>query len=301
VNEKCLVAFENRDNVNMLAADAIQYSPDGRLFAWCGNGASACGTQGAASPCSSPTMSRGVAQCAGARFAPDGRTLVQALVSHGDRFTDVTARDAVTGEIAWQITSHEFFARDVALSADGQRLAVAGRWYDRGETHDQVRIFDLAGRRLALTIDALPPMQGIAAAASASIARVAWSPDGTRLVVGLRGIAADGLPALKIFDARTGALLDEESGPRGTHVRGLCFSPDGRYLVVLGIGRSTRVWDGQHTRLLQEIRANPAGCATSADSRYLALGGAARGLGSLNPLLGLIFPNGGKVRIYQLP
>ena len=294
------VAFGNRDNMNMLAADAIGYSPDGHLFAWCGNGErvwDAANGQLLFDRSTGP----GVAQCTGARFAPDGKTLVQALVSHGDRFTDVAARDAATGVIAWQITSHEFLADGMALSADSSRLAVGGRWQGEGESRQQVRIFDLAGRLLALTIEALPPVPQTAAAASASIARVAWSPDGTRIAVGLRDTAADGLPALKIFDARSGALLDEEAGPRGTQVRGICFSPDGRYLAVLGIGRRTRVWDGGHTRLLQEIRVNPASCATSADSRYLALGGAARGLGSLNPLLGLILPDSGKVRVYELP
>ncbi|MUI15398.1 hypothetical protein GJV26_23510 [Massilia dura] len=297
--KKTAIAFDNNGNGSVPAAGAIGYSPDGRLFAWCGNGERVW--DAASGMVVFERNMSGGALCAGTRFAPDGRTLVHAAVSPGERVTDVTARDALTGAIAWRVTNHDFVAGDMALSADGGRLAVAGLWHGEGETRQQVRLFDMADRALLRTIEPLPAQPRGVARPGPSIARVAWSPDGTRVAVGLRDISDDGAPALKIFDARTGDLLDEEAGRRGTHVRGICFSPDGRYLVILGIGRRTRVWDGQHTRLIQEIRADPAACAMSADSRHLALGGAARGLGSLNPLLGLIIPNNGKVRVYELP
>jgi hypothetical protein len=51
---------------------------------------------------------------------------------------------------------------------------------------------------------------------------------------------------------------------------------------------------------LQEIRAEAGPIAVSKDGHYLALGGAAFGLGNISGLLGILSPSKGKAIIYKL-
>jgi hypothetical protein len=62
---------------------------------------------------------------------------------------------------------------------------------------------------------------------------------------------------------------DESSD--NTHVLGLHYTADGKYLIEGGLKQSVRIWDSGQTMLLQTIPVDPTALAVSSDSRYLAI------------------------------
>ena len=200
--------------------------------------------------------------------------------------------------------SLQFFPSAFSLSFNGRYAAIGGDLYS-GEKNSRgglistqrIRIFDLQERR---QIQDIPTFLGEVGSPRGKIAALAWGANGKFLAVGFSGVPNDGADAIRILDSATGEILSREPGSRGTHVRGIRFTSDGKYLIVAGISKSVKIWDGQHTKLLQEIPADAASIAVSQDGHYLALGGGAFGLGNISGLLGLLAPSKGKAIIYQL-
>jgi len=119
------------------------------------------------------------------------------------------------------------------------------------------------------TIDAFPLTQ--------VVERIAWDPDNVHIAAGVKVTGSfPGPDAVRVFDATTGQQVAAEP-TASARINGLVYTPDGKYLIETEIEKKTRVWDGQHKNLLQEIPANlPAGytvgaLAVSRDSRYLAI------------------------------
>ena len=106
------------------------------------------------------------------------------------------------------------------------------------------------------------------------VGQLAWSPDGASIAAGVTGTNSEGLDVVRIFNAQSGEQVANETGPLGTHIRGLRYTPDGKYLLEAGIGHSLKIWDGQHQKLLQEIAGSGqvSSIAVSKDSHYFAFG-----------------------------
>ena len=109
----------------------------------------------------------------------------------------------------------------VSLSADGKRIAAAGR-------NGTVRIWDVRSRDMRREI----------AAEENTVWGIAFSPDGRRLAT------ASDEESAKLWDLATGKELRRLTGHRGgaSDVR---FSPDGRTLLIASRSGQLRLWDSE--------------------------------------------------------
>jgi WD40 repeat protein len=150
-------------------------------------------------------------------FHPDGRRLATATAS------DVRVWDFQSGQEVLAVLNPVPWARSIAFSRDGSRLAVAGC---EGRATALVKLFDLRSGRDALTLTS-PSREGIRS--------VCFSPDGSRLLL----VGGD---AVALWE---GTTRREELTLRGFPgaVRGLAFHPDGRRLASVVDGGLDTVWD----------------------------------------------------------
>lgn len=290
-------------NLNPLNADVLQFSKDGAEAVWCGYVAAIWRFSDGIESYRQKEKP-GENQCAAVTYTPNGDTLLMSQLSFALRVHTLAAYDTKTWKLNWKLESPNFFPSAFSLSFDGRYAAIGGDFYS-GEKNSRgglistqrIRIFDLLERR---QIRDIPMFQTSMDSPPGEIAALAWGGNGKFLAVGFKGVPNDGADAIRILDSATGEILSREPGPRGTHVRGIRFTSDGKYLIVAGISKSVKIWDGQHTKLLQEIPADAGSIAVSKDGHYLALGGGAFGLGNVSGLLGLLSPSKGKAIIYKL-
>lgn len=289
--------------LNPLNADALQFSADGDKVIWCGHVAAVWRVADGIETYRQKEAP-GEHHCDAVAYAPGGDMVWMSQMSFARRVHTLAAYDARTWQPVWTLENPNFFPSAFALSLDGNFAAIAGRLY--GDEKDslgalistpRIRVFDLLHRRqirdFSLASDAIGlPRREVGA--------LAWAADGKSLAVGFRGLPHDGSDAMQMLDAATGEVLSREPGPKGTRVRGLRFTSDGKYLIAAGISKRVKIWDGKHTKLLQEIEAHPSSIAVSQDGHYLALGGAALGLGSVSGLFELLTPSTGRAIIYEL-
>jgi WD40 repeat protein len=166
----------------------------------------------------------------------------------------------------------------VALSADGQRLAVAvangtARVCDFPSTQAP-RMLTLGGRLEEVTI---PPPNALAALLTVrtltghtkGVTAVSFSPDGKYVATGSADWTA------KVWDADTGKELVTLIG-HSRQVSGVAFSPDGKRLATAGLDKTARVWDVASGQLLVTLTGHEytvAGVAFSPDGKRLATAG----------------------------
>ncbi|MFM7050942.1 MAG: WD40 repeat domain-containing serine/threonine protein kinase, partial [Planctomycetota bacterium] len=149
----------------------------------------------------------------------DGRTLALVQGARLRRFSVSEGRLAELPEVALRGNG-----RSVAIAADAPVIAV-------GFEGGAVQVFDASDARGALEL-------WHAAANPGEIARVALSPDGTRLATGGTG------PSIRLWDARSGDMLLALDG-HGDTVIDLRFSPDGAMLASSSIDGTVRLWMAQ--------------------------------------------------------
>jgi WD40 repeat protein len=140
----------------------------------------------------------------------------------------------------------------LALDAQGRRLAVAA-------SGGPVVVFDAAGNELAR----LPPQD-------ASVQRLAWAPDGERLLVDCES----GSLCLWRSDSAGGMALAEVLAVRDAAGGAIAWSADGRWLAGGDLSGRVHAWDmGTATRnaVLRDAGAAPmAAIDVQADGRRLA-------------------------------
>ena len=177
-----------------------------------------------------------------------------------------------TWETIWGLDTRplSFLPRALALSPDGNFVALGGQVlvYGIGNGYyPRIIIVDLQTRQIVRTIER-PFPDGNA------IQKIEFSPDGKSLAAAaVVGGSYPGPNAVKIFDPATGVEKVVEA-TNSAYVYGLDYSPDGKYLVEGWIEDHVRIWDGQHTQLLQTIRVDSSfDCVVriSRDSRTLAI------------------------------
>lgn len=167
---------------------------------------------------------------------------------------------------------HPLQPRSIAVSSDSRFAAIGGETYlmDPGiKINPQILIIDLSARRIIRTIDGAFPNHN-------QVLTLAWNPDGKSLAAG--GIVQGTFPgpdAVKIFDPENGKQIAGETVKDAAYVNGLAYTADGQYLIEGYIDGHVRIWDSQHTKLLQKIPVDDhfhTVMTVSRDSRYLAMG-----------------------------
>lgn len=263
--------------------------------------------------------------CAGIAFTPDGKELIR--LAHRDIFhpgNNVMFYDTSTWKVTrgirtmpfvdsnapkiagridinnWSLLAAPdmlltdpgnnkavFFPNTLSISSDGKYLALAGLSYTYRQAtsvdQPEIVIVELSNRSLFHVI-------------AGNAESIDWNPDSVNIAAGLD----DRIDTVKIFNSSTGEVVAlEANGPAHVIVR---YTPDSKYLIEK-VGKQVEIWDGQHQRLLQVIKANPSCIAVSGDGHYFAMGGAKNSILDATAMLSLItHPNGpsGKVIIYRL-
>jgi eukaryotic-like serine/threonine-protein kinase len=161
-------------------------------------------------------------------FTPDGKRLIS-----GDRGGSLTVWDAQTGRTIHRLQASGDPLEGMALTPDGSVLGTAA-------SHE-VTLWDLpALQRRFPSIPADPGHR---------IDGVAFSHDGRRFAT-----ASGSENSVRIWDARTGALVRSLVHHPEERVMSVAFSPDDRMLISTGSDYNVRLWDlqtGSPVRTLQ--------------------------------------------------
>jgi WD40 repeat protein len=182
-------------------------------------------------------------------FSPDGARLASASDDH-----TIKIWDPATGQVLWTSAHHEFaYHQSVVFSPDGKRLASVS-WWDK-----DIKFWDPATGKLTQTLSGH----------TGKIAKVAISPDGTRL-------ASFGFDkTIRVWDLATGQVVRtvDVPAPLGNT---MAFSPDGARLAATA-SEGVWLWDLASGKVVQKLRVRSwQGCRAvvfSPDGSRLAAAG----------------------------
>lgn len=167
-------------------------------------------------------------------FPSDGQSILTA-----GRDGAIKLWDFRTGSLLRQFAGHRGSVSTISVSPDGKRIASGG---------DAVRIWELRTGRLLNTF-------GSRSDGNPAISQLAFSKDGSRLVVG-------GIDTTQLWSVATGRVLRTFEGVM-SQLPGLkidkvyvAISPDGNRIAAAGnAGGSIWVWDAQTGKSLRTINA----------------------------------------------
>ncbi len=261
-----------------LATEPLRFSPDGRLLALCvdarGRVVIRVWDTETGAVVHDLTAPLGSTDCQSIAFSPDGKRLFAAIYELAKAAGDsIVAYSTRTWQPVWGIRTDPSL-NTLAVTPNGQFLAAGGLAYvapdaqhPNGALQTRIVIVDIARRAIVRTFAAFPiGTPGYIP----DLSQLVWSPDGVHLATGL-GMANPGSDAVRIFNARTGALVTRETTSAETDIYGLRYTPNGKYLIESTRCGHVLIWDGQHQHLLQEIPGDANSLAVSSNSRYLAV------------------------------
>ncbi len=173
----------------------------------------------------------------GCVLLPDGKTLISSGYDGALLWHDVATRSAIR-----RVQAHTFWSWDLALSADGSRVASgSGQYLPGGEKYEPapaaepvVKVFDTASGAMLHAFAHLPP-----------VLSVAFSPDGRHLA------AANMMGEARVWDLETGGPAAAFTSPdftswgliKSPHFCGgifsVAFAPDCESLLCCGMGPMT--------------------------------------------------------------
>jgi WD40 repeat protein len=207
---------------------------------------------------------------AGARFLPDGRTLISGSgdAHHRQRDNSVRLWDVASGQELHRFEEHSEYLWAVALSPDG-RVALSAsrdgtfrRWILDALSADASLAKD---EQESLLLDISP--QGAHS--------VALSPDGGTALLGLdEGKSAHPDYGLRLVDVETGHEIRRLEGHTEA-VIAIAFSPDGRQALSGTFGSELLLWDVQQGQVQRRLEGHNGGInaiAFSPDGRLAVTG-----------------------------
>jgi WD40 repeat protein len=173
----------------------------------------------------------------GCVLLPGGTTVISAGYDGCLLWHDVASKQCFR-----RVQAHSFWSWQLALSADGQRVAsVSGQYLAGGEKYEPavspeptIKVYDTQTGELVHSFDHRPP-----------VLSVAFAPDGKHLA------AANMMGEVRVWNLNAGQLAAEFTTPDFTSwgiiksphycggIYGLAFSPDGASLVCCGMGPMT--------------------------------------------------------------
>jgi WD40 repeat protein len=179
-------------------------------------------------------------------FAPDGKSLISLGPDYTVRRWDKETGKYLDGRL---LETRAENWEDVELSPDGKFAVLL--------TANGLGVFDVTtGKKLG---NVVPPQE--------QVTRLAVGPGGKALAACTQQRSKH---VLRLWDITSGAervLLELDH-----FVERLTFSTDGRFLGVIGLDNTLRVWDVNSGKLLHGFKADMGGIAFSADGKLVAAG-----------------------------
>ncbi len=175
------------------------------------------------------------------QLSPGGRQHV-VLVSR-ENPTVVEVREAETGQLVRSFPPLGRPVLQVAISADGQRVAAAGNDWRQGDLNREIVVWNVASAEPCLRLEAKAISFRTLGKGGKPHGSLALSPDGSCVAFDeyTSGPEPGQLTAqIRICQVETGqVLLDREQKP--DWIQALTFSPKGTYLAILGIGSNPKL------------------------------------------------------------
>jgi WD40 repeat protein len=205
-------------------------------------------------------------------FIPGGREVLVALNGSsekrgGPRHETLQAYDVSSWQVSWNLDLSPLAPSSVEVSPNGIFAAVGGNFpTDEHAIQSRVAIVDIAQRRIVRMIDPFP--------LRCSMERMSWSADGKRLAIGsmqVSGLCPMDGTSVAVFDVDSGKQISEDRSSIASHVNGIRYTADGKYLIEGGLGQTIRIWDAMQQTLLQEIKSDASAIAVTNDGRNLAV------------------------------
>ena len=269
-----------RSGSDIMVTTPLAFSPHGRLLASC---------QDVSIDVWNPHTGAIVGQiqdppsqggCQALAFSPRGHSLIWIRGEGGlapkDAFFVYSTR---TWAIRWALATRPFEPNALAVSAHGHWAALGGGTNNSSEVgfQQQIALVNLRRHALVRLIGTFPMSQWWGPGKprlgpSYPPMALAWNSRNQSVAMGVWSAGMGAANVIRVYNARTGAQVAGESGPVGTKISALRYTPHGRYLIEAGIRHMVEIWDGAHQHLLQKIPHQAWSLAVSAHGHYLALG-----------------------------
>ena len=274
-----------RSGSDIMVTTPLAFSPHGRLLASCQSDAytiiQVWNSRTGAVVDNIPSPPSG-GDCLALAFGPQGHSLIWIRSWLGNpppNLRMLLVYSTRTWTERWGLATGPFDPNALAVSAHGHWAALGGgtNTHRNEDFIQQIALVNLRRHTLVHLIGTFPLSQWsghgkLRLGPSYPSRALAWGSQHQNVAAGVWSAGMGTANVIRVYNARTGAQVAGESGPVGTKISALRYTPHGRYLIEAGIRHMVEIWDGAHQHLLQKIPHQAWSLAVSAHGHYLALG-----------------------------